>query len=104
MPLLHEINMGATAIGTGINAPAQYAPLVCKNLSELTNIPFETAPNLIEATQDAGVFVQLSGSFATHRCKIIETCNDLRFFRPDPIGIGESRFSPNVSRIQYYAR
>src|SRR5205807_6760757 len=59
--LIREINLGATAIGTGINAHPEYADLVCRRLSALTGIPLLTAPNLIEATQDAGAFVQLSG-------------------------------------------
>ena len=95
LPLLHEINMGATAIGTGINAPAEYAPLVCKNLSELTNIPLVTAPNLIEATQDAGVFVQLSGVLKRIAAKLSKTCNDLRLLSSGPrSGLGEINLPP----------
>src|SRR6476646_2937855 len=56
--LIREINLGATAIGTGINAHPQYAGLVCRRLSEITGIPLITSPNLIEATQDCGAFVQ----------------------------------------------
>jgi aspartate ammonia-lyase len=52
--LIQEINLGATAIGTGINAPLEYAPLACKTLSELTGYQFIKADNLVEATQDAG--------------------------------------------------
>ena len=87
--------MGATAIGTGINAPAEYAPLVCKNLSELTNIPLVTAPNLIEATQDAGVFVQLSGVLKRIAAKLSKTCNDLRLLSSGPrSGLGEINLPP----------
>src|SRR5690349_23208572 len=60
-PLFSEINMGATAVGTGITAHPDYANSVRKHLADITGIPFITAPNLIEATQDAGVFVQVSG-------------------------------------------
>src|SRR5258708_31030339 len=56
--LVCEINMGATAIGTGINAHPEYADLVCWHLRSLTGIPVVTASNLIEATQDCGSFVQ----------------------------------------------
>src|SRR5208337_5550000 len=49
--LICEINLGATAIGTGINAHPEYARLVCWRLGEITGIPLVTAPNLIEATQ-----------------------------------------------------
>src|SRR5262249_59825198 len=55
--LIHEINLGATAIGTGITAHPNYAELVCRRLSEITGIPLITAPNLVEATQDSGAFV-----------------------------------------------
>src|SRR5437867_12761851 len=47
--LIREINLGATAIGTGINAHPDYADLVCRRLTEITGIPLVTAPNLIEA-------------------------------------------------------
>src|SRR6476469_1427726 len=59
--LIHEINLGATAIGTGINAHPRYAELVRQRLSDVTGIHLVVAANLIEATQDAGSFVQLSG-------------------------------------------
>ncbi len=59
--LVREINLGATAIGTGINAHPDYAPLVAQRLREITGIDVLTSPNLIEATQDSGVYVQLSG-------------------------------------------
>src|SRR5687767_11753380 len=59
--LIQEMNLGATAIGTGINAHPEYAALARKHLSEITGILYITAGNLVEATQDAGSFVQLSG-------------------------------------------
>src|SRR5690606_35495051 len=59
--LIREINLGATAIGTGITAHPDYASLVCRSLSKITGIDLITAPNLIEATQDCGAFVQISG-------------------------------------------
>ena len=59
--LICEINLGATAIGTGITAHPDYAARVCTHLCTLTQLPLITAPNLIEATQDCGAFVQLSG-------------------------------------------
>jgi len=76
--LIREINLGATAIGTGINAHPEYAGLVCRRLSEITGIPLVTAPNLIEATQDCGAFVQLSGVLKRVAVKLSKTCNDLR--------------------------
>jgi aspartate ammonia-lyase len=82
--LLHEINLGATAIGTGITAHPDYTPLVCRKLSDITGIPLVTASNLVEATQDAGVFVQLSGVMKRVAVKLSKTCNDLRLLASGP--------------------
>ncbi|HXC39878.1 MAG TPA: aspartate ammonia-lyase, partial [Burkholderiales bacterium] len=82
--LIAEINLGATAIGTGINAHHDYAPLVCQRLAEITGIALSTAPNLIEATQDAGAFVQLSGVLKRIAVKLSKTCNDLRLLSSGP--------------------
>ncbi|MFT4190094.1 MAG: aspartate ammonia-lyase [Comamonas sp.] len=88
--LICEINMGATAIGTGITAHPDYAPLVLRYLRESTGIPLLTAPNLIEATQDCGAFVQLSGVLKRVASKLSKTCNDLRLLSSGPrAGLGE---------------
>ena len=88
--LIREINLGATAIGTGINAHPEYASVVCKRLSEITGIALITAPNLVEATQDCGSFVQLSGVLKRVAVKLSKTCNDLRLLASGPrAGFGE---------------
>jgi aspartate ammonia-lyase len=88
--LIREINLGATAIGTGINAHPDYAPLVTQRLSELSGVAFIVSPNLIEATQDAGAFVQLSGVLKRIAVKLSKTCNDLRLLSSGPrAGLGE---------------
>jgi aspartate ammonia-lyase len=88
--LIREINLGATAIGTGINAHPDYAPLVTRRLSEVSGIAFISSPNLIEATQDPGAFVQLSGVLKRIAVKLSKTCNDLRLLSSGPrAGIGE---------------
>lgn len=88
--LIQEINLGATAIGTGINAPPGYADLACRFLTGITGIPFVTAGNLVEATQDAGAFVQLSGVLKRIAVKLSKTCNDLRLLSSGPrAGLGE---------------
>jgi len=84
--LIHEINLGATAIGTGINAPKGYAKVVCQLVSEITEIPLVTATNLVEATQDAGAFVQLSGVLKRVAVKLSKICNDLRLLSSGPRG------------------
>jgi aspartate ammonia-lyase len=88
--LIREINLGATAIGTGINAHPDYAPLVTRRLAEVSGIAFVVSPNLIEATQDAGAFVQLSGVLKRIAVKLSKICNDLRLLSSGPrAGIGE---------------
>ncbi len=88
--LIQEINLGATAIGTGINAHPDYAALAQKHLSELTGIQYITASNLVEATQDAGAFVQLSGVLKRVAVKLSKVCNDLRLLSSGPrTGFGE---------------
>ena len=88
--LIREINLGATAIGTGINAHPHYAPLVCSLLAGISGVPVVTSPNLIEATQDCGSFVQLSGVLKRVAVKLSKTCNDLRLLSSGPrAGFGE---------------
>jgi aspartate ammonia-lyase len=88
--LIREINLGATAIGTGINAHPDYALLATRRLAEVSGIEFVTSPNLVEATQDAGSFVQLSGVLKRIAVKLSKTCNDLRLLSSGPrAGIGE---------------
>ncbi|MDR3496983.1 MAG: aspartate ammonia-lyase [Ancalomicrobiaceae bacterium] len=88
--LIREINLGATAIGTGINSHPDYAGLVCRHLNEISGVPVITAPNLIEATQDCGAFVQLSGVLKRVAVKLSKVCNDLRLLSSGPrAGFGE---------------
>ncbi len=82
--LLREINMGATAIGTGITAPPGYAERVRAHLAALTELPLITAPDLVEATADTGVFVQLSGVLKRCAVKLSKICNDLRLLSSGP--------------------
>ena len=93
--LIREINLGATAIGTGICADPDYTPLVCRKLAEISGIPVITAPNLIEATQDCGAFVQLSGVLKRVAVKLSKSCNDLRLLSSGPrAGFGEINLPP----------
>ncbi len=93
--LIREINLGATAIGTGINAHPDYAALVCHTLAEISGIPVMTASNLIEATQDCGSFVQLSGVLKRIAVKLSKSCNDLRLLSSGPrAGLGEINLPP----------
>ncbi len=95
VPWLNEINMGATAIGTGITADPRYAEAVCRHLIEITGIPMETAPDLIEATSDAGIFMTLSGTLKRAAVKLSKICNDLRLLSSGPqAGFGEINLPP----------
>jgi aspartate ammonia-lyase len=88
--LIEEINLGATAIGTGITAHPGYAPLATKHLVSLSGVQVKSAENLVEATQDAGAFVQLSGVLKRIAVKLSKTCNDLRLLSSGPrAGLGE---------------
>lgn len=88
--LIREINMGATAIGTGINAPPGYPEAVCRHLSKVTGLDLITAPDLVEATADTGAFVQLSGVLKRCSVKLSKICNDLRLLSSGPrTGLGE---------------
>jgi aspartate ammonia-lyase len=93
--LIQEINLGATAVGTGINTHPRYAELACRRLAEITGIRLITAQNLVEATQDAGAFVQLSGVLKRVAVKLSKVCNDLRLLSSGPrAGFGEINLPP----------
>ncbi|RPE76570.1 MULTISPECIES: aspartate ammonia-lyase [unclassified Frondihabitans] len=95
LPLLAEINLGATAIGTGITADPKYAEAVRRHLSELTGIEMVTAPDLIEATSDAGVYMTVSGALKRSAIKLSKICNDLRLLSSGPqAGLGEITLPP----------
>jgi aspartate ammonia-lyase len=90
MRLLTEINLGATAIGTGINTHPDYRHRVRDELGALTGIRFTTAPDLVEATQDTGVFVLLSGVLKRMAVKLSKIADDLRLLSSGPVaGLGE---------------
>lgn len=82
--LVAEINLGGTAIGTGLNTHPRYAASVCRHLAEVTGFPLSTAGNLVEATQDVGAFVQLSGVLKRTALKLSKICNDLRLLSSGP--------------------
>ena len=93
--LIAEINMGATAIGTGINSPEGYAALVTRKLREVSGVPVEMAGNMVEATSDTGAYVQLSGVLKRCASKISKICNDLRLLSSGPrCGFNEINLPP----------
>ena len=82
--LLKEINMGGTAIGTGLNAVPGFAELCTKRMSEFTGDTFENAPDLVEATPDTGAYVSYSAALKRLAVKLSKTCNDLRLMASGP--------------------
>ena len=89
---LRVVNLGGTAIGTGFAAPRQYIFRVVDTLRELTSIGFARAENLIEATQNTDVFVEVSGILKAHAMTLLKVCGDLRLMSSGPeAGLGEIR-------------
>lgn len=82
--LITEINIGATAIGTGVNAPYGYAALATKYIAEISGIDVKLSPDLIEATVDTGAYVQVSGTLKRCAVKLSKICNDLRLLSSGP--------------------
>ena len=82
--LLLEVNLGTTAIGTGINTPQGYAPLAVQKLSEISDLPCKLTENLIEATSDCGAYVMVHGALKRTAVKLSKICNDLRLLSSGP--------------------
>ncbi len=82
--LVLEVNMGATAIGTRVNAPDGYAEKCVEYLAKESGIPVSLAPDLIEATGDTGAYVQIMGTLKRNAIKISKICNDLRLLSSGP--------------------
>ncbi|GAB94187.1 aspartate ammonia-lyase [Kineosphaera limosa] len=82
--LLLEMNLGATAIGTGLNTPPGYAPLAVTNLARVSGRPCIPAPNLIEATSDCGAYVMTHAALKRLSMKLSKICNDLRLLSSGP--------------------
>jgi len=92
---LHEINLGGTAIGTGIAADPRYAEAVRAELAALLDADIVTSPDLIEATSDVGAFMSLSGTLKRTAVKLSKICNDLRLLSSGPqAGLGELKLPP----------
>jgi aspartate ammonia-lyase len=93
--LIREINLGATAIGTGLNADPNYSTKVTARLRQLCGVPVVQSQNLVEATQDAGAYVQLSGVLKRVAVKLSKISNDLRLLSSGPrAGLGEINLPP----------
>ena len=92
---ISDVNMGATAVGTGINTPKGYAELVTRHLAEISGLPVFMAENYVEATFDTGAFVQISGLLKRFVVKLSKICNDLRLLSSGPrCGLNEINLPP----------
>lgn len=90
-----EINMGATAVGTGLNAAPGYAKACTEALSKITNLPFKEAENLVEATSNTGSFMAYSSAMKRLAVKLSKICNDLRLLTSGPrCGLFEINLPP----------
>ena len=93
--LITEINMGATAIGTGLNSHADYSEVICNELRIITKIPLSLSRDFIEATQDTGAYIQVSGVLKRYAVKLSKICNDLRLLSSGPrAGFNEINLPP----------
>lgn len=93
--LLHEINMGGTAIGTGLNAAPGFPKICAEKLSELTGMEFVAGEDLVEATPDTGAYVSYSSALKRLAVKLSKICNDLRLMASGPrCGLNEINLPP----------
>jgi aspartate ammonia-lyase len=93
--VLHEVNMGGTAIGTGLNAPEGFAERCTAHLAGITGMPIRLAQNLVEATQDTQAFVLYSSVLKSLSIKASKICNDLRLLSSGPrAGLHEINLPP----------
>ncbi|CAM3846965.1 aspartate ammonia-lyase [Castellaniella denitrificans] len=93
--IFREINLGGTAIGTGINASREYQDIAVAELGRITGLPLVAAGDLIEACWDTGAFVLFSGMLKRTATKLSKICNDLRLLSSGPRGgLGEINLPP----------
>jgi fumarate hydratase, class II len=96
LPHLHELALGGTAVGTGLNAPKGYAERVAKEIADLTRLPFKTAPNKFEALAANDALVQAHGALKGLAAALFKIANDVRWLASGPrSGLGEITIPEN---------
>ena len=96
LPHLHELALGGTAVGTGLNAPEGYAEAVAQELAHLTGLPFVTAPNKFEALASCDALVQAHGTLKGLAASLTKIANDVRWLASGPrSGLGEISIPEN---------
>ena len=99
------MNLGATAIGTGINTDPRYAALAVEELARISGQPMVLATNLVEATSDMGAFVLFSGLLKRIAVKLSKICNDLRLLSSGPrTGFARDQPAADAGRLLDHAR
>lgn len=92
---LYEVNMGATAVGTGLNAKPEYIEKVAVHLADITELPFKTAEDLVDATQNTDAYTELSSSLKILAINLSKIANDLRLMSSGPrTGLNEINLPP----------
>ena len=87
---VRKLPQGGTAVGTGINADARLGPAICKELTRMTRVKFESAGNFFEGLSSQDAAVELSGQLKTLACALMKIANDLRWMNSGPLaGLGE---------------
>jgi fumarate hydratase class II len=96
LPRLHELALGGTAVGTGLNTHSEFAGRVAQKIAELTGLPFVTAPNKFEALAAHDTMVETSGALTTLAASLTKIANDVRWLASGPrCGIGELTLPAN---------
>jgi fumarate hydratase class II len=96
VPMLHELALGGTAVGTGLNAHPEFAVRAAAALAELTGLPFVTAPNKFQALASHDALVFAHGALKTLACSLVKIANDVRWLASGPrCGIGEIAIPEN---------
>jgi fumarate hydratase, class II len=96
LPALHEIALGGTAVGTGLNSHPRFAQLVADRIAELTGLPFTSAPNKFAALAGQEAEVAASGAIRTLATSLMKIANDIRWLGSGPrAGLGELRLPEN---------
>ncbi|WP_319780197.1 lyase family protein [Maridesulfovibrio sp.] len=102
---IKKVNLGGTAIGTGLGAPREYILQVAGELKNLCGLPVSRSENLIDATQNTDSMVEVSGMLKSYAANLMKISNDLRLLGSGPeTGIGEVKLPPRQVRFIHYGR
>ena len=102
---LHEVNMGATAVGTGLNADPRYIENVVKHLADISGLPLVHAEHLVDATQNTDAYTEVSAALKICMTNMSKIANDLRLMASGPrAGLGEISLTCSSAWFFNYAR